>query len=243
MKKNIAFILLATSLFMPVLANEANIKESTISADYSLNTEIAPDTAKIKMYVENSGTNLKELKEKNDKIVSEAQKKIKEKLGSDESIKTIAFSVNNVYSYKDKVRIFQKYEVKNGFEVKLKDLSKISEIIQIAMNSGIKNIGQLNFSIENGEATCNDLMAKATRSAKARAELIAASANAQLDKPKSINPYCSLNANYVQPRYYSNSLKAAGAMADTAMAENVVESIEPGSINVRAGVNMVYYLK
>ena len=84
MKKYLASILLATTLLMPVLANETTTKESTVSADYSLSTEIAPDTVKIKMYVENSGTNLKELKEKNDKIVSEAQNKIKAKLTSDE---------------------------------------------------------------------------------------------------------------------------------------------------------------
>ena len=136
-----------------------------------------------------------------------------------------------------------KYEVKNGFEVKLKDLSKISEIIQIAMDSGVKNIGQLNFSVENGENICNDLMSKATKSAKNRAQIIAQAAGVQLDKPKSINPYCSLSNNFVQPRYLNSSAKASFGAMDMAAPESVVESIEPGSVNVRASVNMTYYLK
>ena len=86
MKKNLAIVLLSLTLFMPALAIEPQVTESTISTDYSMNFEIAPDTVKIKMYVENSGTNLKELKEKNDKIVSDAQNKIKAKLSANESI-------------------------------------------------------------------------------------------------------------------------------------------------------------
>ena len=171
MKNKILLSFLALSLiFSPAVAVEE--MESIISVEASKTSEIAPDTATLRFYVENSGVNLSDLKEKNDKIVNTAINAIKAKLKPDESIKTIAFSVNNVYSYKDKIRIFQKYEVKNGFEVKLKDLSKISEIIDIAMNNGIKNIGQLSFSVADGEKACNDAMAEAIKIAKNRAQYL-----------------------------------------------------------------------
>ena len=239
MKNKILLSLLSLSLiFAPAVAVEE--MESIISVEASKTSEIAPDTATLRFYVENSGVNLSDLKEKNDKIVNTAINAIKAKLKPDESIKTPAFSVNNVYSYKDKIRIFQKYEVKNGFEVKLKDLSKISEIIDIAMNNGIKNIGQLSFSVADGEKACNDAMAEAIKIAKNRAQYLSQTSGNQLLKVKSINPYCSLNNNVV-PRYYSNAMLSKAQ--DSSEGAATVDVIEPGVINIRAGVNMTYYLK
>ena len=239
MKNKILLSFLALSLiFAPAVAVEE--MESIISVEASKTSEIAPDTATLRFYVENSGVNLSDLKEKNDKVVNTAINAIKAKLKPDESIKTIAFSVNNVYSYKDKIRIFQKYEVKNGFEVKLKDLSKISEIIDIAMNNGIKNIGQLSFSVADGEKACNDAMAEAIKIAKNRAQYLSQTSGNQLLKVKSINPYCSLNNNVV-PRYYSNAMLSKAQ--DSSEGAKTVDVIEPGTINIRAGVNMTYYLK
>lgn len=218
------------------IASECN--ESIITVDNSLTQEIAPDTVKIRFYVENTGLNVADLKEKNDKIVHEAISKIKTKLKENEQIKTIAYRINDVYSYKDKVRIFQKYEVINGFEVKLKDLDKTSEIIKIATDSGIKRVDGINFSIENTNAICNEMLAQCSKEAKARAQHVAQTLGHSLDKPKSINPHCSLNGNVVSAKRYATMMNAQGATEDS-----ITPVIEPGTINARASVNMTYYLK
>ncbi len=224
---------------VPVLSNE--ILESVISVDASINREVAPDTAKIRFYVENSGTNLADLKQKNDKTVTDAMNSIKTKLAENESIKTIAFSVRNIYSYKDKIRIFQKYEVQNGFEVKLKDLDKISEIINLAMEHGVKNISGVNFTVENSQDICNQMISQAVNLAQNRAKYVANASGVSLSKVKSINPYCSLSAgNYeVARKVYSSNIAMDSASSGAVSSE----TIEPGTINARASVNMSYYLK
>ena len=224
---------------VPVLSSE--VLESVISVDASINREVAPDTAKIRFYVENSGTNLSDLKEKNDKTVNEAMNAIKTKLAQNENIKTIAFSVRNIYSYKDKIRIFQKYEVQNGFEVKLKDLDKISEIINLAMEHGVKNISGVNFSVENSQDICNEMISEAINLAQNRAKYVANASGVSILKVKSINPYCSLSSgNYeVSRKVYSSNITM-----DSASASGVsYDTIEPGTINARANVNMSYHLK
>jgi len=238
--KKLFISLFALSLaFLPVQSSE--IQEATISTDSTVNSDIAPDTATIRFSVENSGMNIADIKAKNDKIVNTAIAEIKKKLTPNDSIKTVNYRVNSVYSYKDKIRIFQKYEVTNGFEVKLKDVNKVSEIINIATSNGIKNVSGLNFSLSDGEKVCNELMAKAIKTAKTRAEFLANAAGTSVVRIKSINPYCSQNSTYVQPRYLSNAMMKSASLSDG--AGETVESIEPGSINVRAGVNMTYYLK
>ena len=241
MKKLFALTLLSCMLLSPAIIAEPVIQESTISVDAQANSDVEPDTLKIKFYVENTGINLADIKTKNDKVVNAAINEIKKKLGTNESVKTIAFRVSNIYSYKDKVRIFQKYQVTNGFEVKLKDLSKASEIIKLAMDNGVKRVDNLNFYLENTENACNNLMKQATLIAKNRASVVATTAGATLGKPKIINPYCNLNGNYVNRNVYSNAFMAKAS--SDGMAEQAIETIEPGTISVRAGVNMTYYLK
>ena len=241
MFKKFALTVLFTSLVMlPAMCTE--VQESTISTEASINREIAPDTARIRFYVENTGINLADLKQKNDKIVNDAITSIKSLLNQDEQIKTIAFNVSNIYSYKDKIRVFQKYQVTNGFEVKLKDLDKISQIINIGMDKGIKRIGGVNFSVENTEAVCNEMMAEAIQVGKARVEYLSKSAGSTLDKVKSINPYCSLSSSHVAQNRVMKSYMANASM--DSMAEGAaLETIEPGTINARANVSLVYYLK
>ncbi len=240
MKKIVAFLICAFALCGIGFCEEKE-QISTLNVDISLTSDIAPDTAKIKFYVSNQGLNVQDLKEKNDKIAAKAIADIKAKLGANEQIKTIAFRINNIYSYKEKVRIFQKYEVTNGFEVKLKDLSKISEIIQIATDAGIKRVDNINFSIEKSQKVCNDLLAQTAKNAKERANIIATSLDSQILKVKSVNPYCSLNSGYTQPVYFN--AKAMDSASAEGEARPVIESIEVGTINVKTSINLVYYLK
>lgn len=239
MKKTL-IVIMFMFLIIPVFAQE-NIKESIITTDMVINREIMPDTAKIRFSVQNSGINLESLKQKNDEIVNNAIKAIKLQLNQNETIKTISFNVRNVYSYKDKIRVFQKYEVSNGFEVKLKDLNKVSKIINLAMDNGVKNVNGINFLIEESENVCNSMMIDAVKMGKNRVQLLANAAGITLDKVKSINPYCSLTSSNTQPRY--NKMVFNSADVDSASNESMLETIEAGSINVRASVNMVYYLK
>lgn len=240
MFKKLAISLIFGALLIPVsLSSECN--ESIITTDATINREVAPDTAKIRFMIESSGLNLSSIKEKNDKIANDAIAAIKATLNQNESIKTVAFNVRNIYSYKDKVRVFQKYIVSNGFEVKLKDLDKISNVINIAMEHGVKNVSGINFIIEDSESVCNQMMADAIKMGKKRIQHLSIAAGTSLDKAKSINPYCSLSSSHTQPRLnklYSNTL------ADSVSMEGAnLETIEPGTINVKASVNMIYYLK
>ena len=240
MFKKLAITFVLGCLFVPfVSATECH--ESIITTDATINREVAPDTAKIRFMVDNSGLNLTAIKEKNDKIVNDAIVAIKTLLNQDESIKTIAFNVRNIYTYKDKVRVFQKYVVSNGFEVKLKDLDKVSKVINLAMEKGVKNVTGINFIIEDSESVCNQMMADAIKMGKKRISHLSNAAGTSLDKAKSINPYCSLSASHTQPRFNKTYVNSASDSIGSE-AQNL-ETIEPGTINVRASVNMIYYLK
>ena len=86
------------------------------------------------------------------------------------------------------------------------------------------------------------MMAQAVKIAKNRAQHLSSAAGTQLEKVKTINPYCSLSSSNV--RTISNKVYMANAAMDAAGASQTeMETIEPGTINARASVNMTYYLK
>ena len=235
MFKKILFLFFAL-MCIPVFAYIGN--GSIITGDAKVSKDFAPDTAKIRFYVESSGLNINDIKAQNDKIVNDAINKLKSKLNSDEQITTVAYSVNSVYSYKDKIKVFQKYEVKNGFEVKLKDLNKISDIIKIAADSGINRVDNLKFYIEDNEKFCNELLKEAAKNAKTRAEIAAQALDVNIGKPKSINTYCSSST----PKIYHNRMLTLSA-ADSAEELSAPQVIEAGSINITGSVSAIYYLK
>ena len=76
MKKLLALTIFASMLLPLAIAIEP-AQESTISVSANANSEVEPDTLKVKFYVENTGTNLTDIKAKNDKIVNAAVTEIK----------------------------------------------------------------------------------------------------------------------------------------------------------------------
>jgi len=238
LKKTIG--LLAISLILSNTSIALEEKTSTIHVETSASKQISPDTAKISFSVENYGINLIEVKEKNDKIISKAIGEIKNLLNNDESVKTTAYRVNNIYSYKDKIRIFQKYQVTNNFEVKLKDIDKVSKIIDVALANDIKTVNNINFYLEDSNLICTDLITEATKHAILRVNKIAQSANAQLDKINTLNSYCSTEGQ-TPKRYYMNTYKSAGVASES--VDSSASTIEAGEINTTARVNLIYYLK
>ena len=109
------------------------------------------------------------------------------------------------------------------------------------MDKGVKNVSGVNFIIEDSETVCNQMMAEAIVMGKKRVQHLATAAGTSLEKAKSINPYCSLTSTHTQPRFTKAYTNAA---VDSVAGESTsLETIEPGTINVRASANMVYYLK
>ncbi len=239
MKKLLTSLFLAICLICPCMAAE---NESVLSVSSTFEKDYTPDTAKVSLSLTNSGMSIKDIKEKNDKTIVEVMALIKKELGQNETIKTTKYSVNPVYSYKNNARVFQRYEVTNGFEVKLKDVTKISNIIKIATDNGIKNVGDIRFYIEDKEKISNEAIQEAIKMAKARANVISSAAGVQILKIKSINVRTSLDNSYSAVRYLASSNLMYKSM-DAAASETVSQPIEAGDIRVNATANIDYYLK
>jgi len=158
-------------------------------------------------------------------------------------IKTANYSANPTYHYNNGKQVFDNYEVVNTLMVHTKKITDVGIFIDKALSLGATNIGSINFTLEDYNSYCNDLLAVATKRAKAKAEAVAAASGQSITGIKEIRTSCNANMGRNYPRYFNAkmSLVAAGATEDAVMDNGT--PVESGAIKLYASVDADFWAK
>lgn len=122
------------------------------------------------------------------------------------------------------------YEVTNTLSIKTSQLNKIGTLISALNAAGANKIDHIQASLKDDKSVREEAIREATKNAIAEAEVMAKAAHVQLVRPLSI----TLNDSYIQP-ITPRFMKAA--------AESDSTPIEPGQIEVKANVTVVYEMR
>ena len=214
-----------------------------VSVSAKAEQEFVPNVANFKFYIETSDKDLNIATEKNKQETQKALEAVKKELDTTkgDSIKTINFSANPEYRYKNGKREFVQYNVTNGFQVTLKNTDNLGKIISKGLQNGATRADDLNFSLDNTQNACNNLIKEAVGLSKTRANETAKAAGSYVTGIKSINASCSGDSTYYPQARLMNSAKYASGSADTA-AESSIPT-ELGTIKMFATVNANYFVK
>ncbi len=128
------------------------------------------------------------------------------------------------------------YTVTQNVDVKIRDFSKIGDLLSGVVKNGANAVSQLQFTIDDPEKARNDARADAIAKAKVQAEEIADAAGF------SVGRLLSVDESGYSPLYYDSirSVKMESAMGSPAVP---APSIEPGSEEVSVTVNLRYEIK
>jgi len=172
---------------------------------------------------------------KMDEIIKELKK-----LNIDEKdIKTTNYNLSPVYNWTDKTgQQLVGYEVSQNLTLKIRDLSKIGEVIAKTTDKGANQIGNINFTIDDEFALKNQARELAIQKAKEKAELIAKQSGMKLGEIKSVYESSDQNPS---PIAYSNAKMDLGA--GRAEASLVSPSIQSGQNEIKVDVTLVYEVK
>lgn len=237
-------LLLALSISGLISAQAHNIQEKGyISVNTNADTEVAPDTAEIAFAVKTYDTKSIQKASQDNKVISDKLYSILSGMLTVENgdyIKTANFNATPLYTYNGGKRNFDKYEVSNKVVIHTKNIDKIGEMIDKAIDAGATNVDSLIFSVSNYDAQCNNLIQTGSKKATERASIIAKSTSSVLDGIKSFDVNCSAN-NYNTPRMFlaKNMLSAA---ADEATG-GVSTSVSGGVIKINANINAQFFVK
>ena len=157
-------------------------------------------------------------------------------LGVDKKdIQTTQYSLSPRYEYNPKTgeRTFMGYTLSQQITVKIRDFSKIGDILNAGTQNGATNVGDISFSIDDPQKVRQEAMNKAIAAARAKAEEIAN--NSGLKVVKVLN---------VQEGYYSPYNYGVGVMMEKAVSSAApIPTIEPGQNEITVNVNVTFRIK
>lgn len=129
------------------------------------------------------------------------------------------------------------YTISQSVSVKIRDFSKIGDILVKVVEYGANQLPQLSFTLEDPTAAQNEARAKAIEDAKEKAKTMADAGGFRLGK------LLNIGEGYVSsigmPYAISQLMPATGAGAPAAPTP----TIEPGSQDVSANVTLTYEIK
>ena len=144
-------------------------------------------------------------------------------------IQTTDYSIYPNYVYDDGRRELTGYTVSQSVEVKIRDLSKISDVLNIAGQSGANQVSGVNFRIDDPAELEAEARREAVADAKQKAEDIAKDLGVRLGDIVSFNE--STPQNYRYAEYAADAIGGGGP------------DIEAGTLDVTSQVNIVYEIK
>lgn len=140
--------------------------------------KVSPDTAIISIGVETEGKTAKEALNANNTQAADIQKKLTELKIDAKDIQTSGF---NVYpNYGTDGRQITGYRVNNTVTVKIRDLTKVSGLLDQVVQAGANSIYGISFTVDNPRTILDQARTQAMQDAKARADLLAKAAGASV---------------------------------------------------------------
>lgn len=215
----------------------AGCDKGFIKVSSTVEDEIAPNFATFNIQIITTNKNKKVAVSENSQISEELINIIKEKLYKNEDIKTTSYALSPVYVY-DKNTNKQKldnYKVINRLQVSIVELSRIGDLMDLAIKNGATNVDGLNFSIKSDDNQYYyELLKKACELNLKKADFVAKSMGEKLGKTKKIEIIYE-PTNYLRQSFMK-----------TMSSENTTDNsinIETGSVKVNATINSEFYLK
>jgi uncharacterized protein YggE len=127
------------------------------------------------------------------------------------------------------------YKLEQDVQVKIRDFTKVGDILSQSTTVGANLVGDLQFTIDNPEKFREQARAEAIKQAKSNANNLAKESGIGLGKL--INVYEGYSPS---PLMYNSVAKSTGAGAPDAVS---VPTIQPGQQEIDVTINLTYQVK
>jgi hypothetical protein len=136
----------------------------------------APDRAFVDISVESRAKTPRDAQAQNAEAMSNVQQKLRAADLPKDAVRTIGYGVQPEFDFVGGRRVLRDYVARNAIEVRLDDLNRVGEIVDLATASGATSVGDVRFDLKDRQAAGREALSKAVADARAKAEVMAASA-------------------------------------------------------------------
>ncbi len=198
----------------------------------------SPDLATISLGVTTEAATAEKAVKDNTKKMNDVIAKIKELGIESKDVQSTNYYLNPRYDWSEAKGNYQNgYTISQDISIKVRDLTKVGEVLTTSTEAGANVVGSVNFSIENPEKAKAEAREIAIANAKEKAKLIEEQTGLHIGKI----------SNYYEYQDYSYDYGKGGSMYSFAEGGGapIMDSatIEPGQEQVTLNVSLTYKIR
>jgi hypothetical protein len=226
--------LAAILLLVPVTAlaqqPAAGPSEPTVAASGEGIVQAVPDRAWITVSAESRAASPREAQKRNTEAMAPVLDKLKAAGVPAEAIRTIAYDLQYEWDYVNNRRVGRGYVARNTVDVRIDDIERVGEYLEIAAQSGATSLGGIRFDLKDRGKLEAEALRLAVAQARAKAEAMAAGAGRKVGRILRIDEHGTVSP----PPMPVLMRREAAQAADASFAP----PISAGQMEIRATVTV-----
>jgi uncharacterized protein YggE len=194
----------------------------------------APDQAFVTFAVESRSKNPKEAQAQTAKAMTAVHDKLLAAGLQKDAIRTLSYDLHLESDWVNGKQVPRGYIARNTIETRVDEITRVGEVIDIAIASGANNVHGVRFDLKQRDALEREALKRATADARARAEAAAAGVGATLGRVMRIDA----QTGYVPPPVPMQMMRR-----DMAAESQAATPVAAGEIEIRSTVVLTIQLK
>jgi uncharacterized protein YggE len=187
----------------------------------------APDRAFVTVTVETRAKSPRDAQRQNAEAMTVVQQRLDQARVPKDAIRTLGYDLQQEFDFPQGRRVPREFVARNAVEVRVDDIARVGELLDLGVQGGATSIGGVRFDIKDRDAVEKEALRLAVVDARTRAEAAASGAGRSVERIIKIEDAREPGIGIPRPMM---------TMART--AEAATTPIEPGLIEVRARVTL-----
>ena len=188
MKRSFGLVVAATLLAAPALAQ--TMPPPAISVTGEANLSVAPDQAQIEGGVTSDAKTARDASEANNAAMGKVLLALKGAGIDEKDYQTSRLSLQPQFAtpkVAERTPGIVSFRASNRVTVKIRDVTKVANVIDVLVGAGANDIGGINFTVTQASKVLDEAREKAIADARRKAEIYAKAAGVTLGEPISIS--------------------------------------------------------
>lgn len=238
MKKFTSMLAAALLVFSVAGTNLADAAEpNTIAVGGMAEQEVAPDMAYVDLGITVRANDAETARAEEAKIAQQIRRSLLGLAITDNDLQNTGYYMYQEYKVdRDGKRTAGQYVLNSSVKVTVRDLDKLSQVIDNTVKAGVTNIDSVSYALSTQNIVQRQLLAAAVENAREKAAVVASAGSRSLGTMLSADINGFTGGTVVAAG--SNKLRSAAVMADGAEATELA----PGKIKLNARVQVVFAL-
>jgi uncharacterized protein YggE len=197
--------------------------------------QAVPDRAWITISAESRAGSAREAQQRNTEAMTPVLAKLKAAGVPPEAIRTIGYDLQYEWDYVNNRRVGRGYVARNTIEVRVDNIDRVGEYLEIAVGSGATALGGIRFDLKDRSKLEREALRLAVADARGKAEALAAASGRAIDRIIRVQE-TQLGGPVPMPRV---AMREAFQASDVA----AVPPISAGQAEIQAQVTVTAVLK